>query len=185
MEYISKNENIPLIVGKQLKYLRSQVNLTIEGISFALSISISYVLMIERGEANISQKLAKKISDFFSIEIAQLYSIKQINLKQPLKINTIARFYRENIENAKFFANRRSEYSTANFIRTTLIKDSFMLEGRTIKEIRNYILQTEGRDIKSQELSRELRRLCEKKKLFRIPKFKNKSVYLYKRLVVE
>ncbi len=181
MDVSERNENVPIIVGKNVKHLRVKAGLTIEGLTFALSISISYTLMIERGAANISPKLAKKIADFFGIEIARLYMNKAIALKAPLKIPTIQKFYEENQKNAKFFINRRSEYSVASFVRNVLLSDSFISdEGHTVGEIAEYSLKQYKRDLDSQELSRELRRLYLKGVLQRADKFGNGSVYLYR-----
>src|SRR3546814_520727 len=176
----NKNDDLSYIVGHNVKSLRMQGGLTIEGLTFALSISISYTLMIERGAANISSKLAKKIADFFDIEVAQLYTDKPTKLKTPLKLPAIAKFYAENDNNAKFFIHRRSEYSVASFVRNVLLLDSFISdEGHTVGEIAGYSLKQYKRDLDSQELSRELRRLYLKDILQRVDKFGNGSVYLY------
>src|SRR5690606_26249370 len=157
-----KNDDLSIIVGRNIKGLRKQAGLTIEGLTFALSISISYTLMIERGAANISAKLAKKIADFFDIEVARLYMNKVIKLKFPLKIQAIATFYVENVQNPKFFIDRRSEYSVANFLRNVLLEDLFMTEGHTVGELVKYSEEKYKRNLDSQETSRELRRLFQK-----------------------
>jgi transcriptional regulator with XRE-family HTH domain len=179
MEIYEKNENLSIIVGRNITNLRTQVSLTIEGLTFALAISISYTLMIERGVTNISSKLAKKIASFFGIEVAQLYSDKTLILKSPRSIPTIAKFYSENEKNAKFFIHRRSEYSVASFVRNILLLDSFLLEEHAVGEIRGYSYGKYQRDLNSQELSREIRRLFLKGILQRRDKFGNGSVYLY------
>lgn len=167
------------IVGDNVKDLKNQAGLTLDGLTFALSISISYVLMIERGAANISAKLAKTIADFFDIEVSKLYTKKRIVLKNPLKIPTIAKFYKENDMNAKFFVERRAEYSVAAFLRNVLLYDPIIKEGRTVAELIEYSADKYQRELKSQELSRELRRLYIKEVLNREDKFKNGSVFLY------
>lgn len=180
MEVSRKNENISIIVGNNVNHLRVQAGLTIDGLTFALSISISYTLMIERGDANISPKLAKRIADFFEIEVAHLYMKKKTQLKSPLKIPTISQFYKENEKNAKFFIHRRTEYSVASFARNVLLGDKIMLEGRSVSELISYSIKKYKRELNSQELSRELRRLYKKDILDRKDKFGNGSVYLYK-----
>lgn len=175
-----RNDNLSLIFGKNVKHLRLQTGLTIEGLTFALSISISYTLMIERGTANVSSSLAKRIANFFDVEVAQLYTDKTINLKSPLKISSIEKFYQENEQNAKFFIQRRAEYSVASFLRNVLLADSVILEGHTVSELIEYSHKKYKRELNSQELSRELRRLYKKGVLDREDKFDNGSVYLYK-----
>jgi len=179
MDVSENNANLSIIVGRNVTHLRNQAGLTVEGITFAFSISISYALMIQRGAANISSKLAKNIATFFGIEVAQLYSAKSISLKSPQSIITISNFYEENQENAKFFIHRRSEYSVASFVRNILLIDSYTSEKHTIGEIRIYSKDNYRRDLDSQELSREVRRLYLKGILKREAKFKNGSVYLY------
>ncbi|WP_257670482.1 helix-turn-helix domain-containing protein [Parapedobacter tibetensis] len=180
MEVSNKNDDLSSIVGHNVKSLRKQAGLTIEGLTFALSISISYMLMIERGAANISSKLAKKIADFFDVGVAQLYMAKPVKLKSPLKTPTIAAFYRENVQNPKFFISRIAEYSVANFLRNILLEDSIMVDGHTVGQLAEYGKEKYKRALNSQELSRELRRLYQKGILDREDKFGNGSVYLYK-----
>lgn len=180
MEPFSKNNEIQQIVGQNFKSLRLQAGLTKDGVAIALNISISYILMIERGDANISPQLAKKICDYFEIEIAQLYSSKNIKLKTIDKLYSIAKFYKENINNAKFFLNRRKEYSTAAFIREALIPENILDNYITVGEIAAISNKDFNRKLKSEELSRELRRAFKKGVLERNDKFGNKSVYEYR-----
>jgi len=179
MDISENNAILSVIVGRNVRSLRTQAGLTIEGLTFALSISISYTLMIERGTANISSKLATKIANSFGIEVAQLYSAKKIILKAPQGIVSIAKFYSENKQNAKFFINRRNEYSVASFVRNILLLDSFMQGEHTVGEIKAHSDKKYQRDLDSQELSREVRRLFLKGILKRRAKFDNGSVYLY------
>lgn len=175
-----KNDNLSIIVGENVKDLRIQADLTIEGLTFALSISISYMLMIERGAANISTKLAKKIANLFDIDVAQLYSVKRIRLRTPFKIPSIEQFHKENKNNPKFFISRRPEYSVANFLRNVLLTDEIILENHNVGELKEFSKEKYQRDLNSQELSRELRRLYLKGVLERDDKFDNGSVYLYR-----
>lgn len=176
-----KNDNLSLIFGKNIRQLRLHSGLTIEGLTFALSISISYALMIEKGTANVSSNLAKRTANFFDVEVAQLYMDKAINLKSPLKILSISKFYEDNEQNAEFFIHRRSEYSVASFLRNVLLADSIMSDGHTTSELIKYSVKKYKRELNSQELSRELRRLYNKDILDREDKFNNGSVYLYRR----
>lgn len=179
MDISSKNDRIEKTVGINVKSLRVQAGLTIEGLSFALDISISYTLMIQRGATGISSKLAKRIANFFNIEVSQLYSDKQIILNHPLKIEPICNFHKENENNPKFFIKRKSEYSVAAFIKNYLLTDPFLKEGREVSEIIKHSFTEYRRELTSQELSRELRRLYKQSKIERFDKFKNGTVYQY------
>jgi len=179
MDISLKNDGIEKTVGNNIKSLRIQAGLTAEGLTFALDISISYTLMIQRGATSISSKLAKRIANFFNIEVSQLYSDKKIVLNQPLKVEPIYKFYKENENNPKFFIKRRSEYSVAAFIKNYLLSDPFLKEGRDVSEIIKYSYEKYGRELTSQELSRELRRLFNKGLLNRIDKFGNGTSFKY------
>ncbi|MEO6520558.1 MAG: helix-turn-helix transcriptional regulator [Mucilaginibacter sp.] len=179
MDLSENNTNLSILVGRNVTSLRTQASLTIEGLTFALSISISYTLMIERGKANISSKLATKIANLFGIEVAQIYSAKKINLKAPQSISPIEKFYDENKQNAKFFIHRRNEYSVASFVRNILLLDPVMNSEHTVGEIKEYCAKKYKRELDSQELSREIRRLFLKNILQRRDKFGNGSVYFY------
>ncbi|SEO12193.1 hypothetical protein SAMN05216436_1357 [bacterium A37T11] len=109
-----------------------------------------------------------------------MYTDKTISLKNPLKILTVEKFYKENNKNAKFFVHRRNEYSVARFLRNVLLSDDAMSDGGTVSELIEYSKVKYQRELNSQELSRELRRLYEKEALDRKDKFGNGSVYLYK-----
>ncbi len=109
-----------------------------------------------------------------------MYTAKTIRLKAPLKIPTIAKFYQENIQNPTFFIHRIAEYSVANFLRNVLLEDSVILKGQTVGQLIEYSNNKYKRDLNSQEMSRELRRLYKKGILDREDKFGNGSVYLYK-----
>ena len=135
--------------------------------------------MIERGAANISSNLATRIADLFEIKVAQLYSSKKITLKSPRAIGPIAKFYDENKQNAKFFLHRRTEYSVASFVRNILLVDTYIREEHTIGDIKKYSVEKYKRELDSQELSREVRRLFLKGVLKRKNKFENNSVYFY------
>lgn len=179
MDISLKNDSVEKTVGNNIKNLRIQAGLTTEGLTFALDISISYTLMIQRGGTSISSKLAKRIANFFNVEVSQLYSDKRIVLNNPLKIEPLNNFYKENENNPKFFLKRKSEYSVAAFIKNYLLKDPFLKEGREVSEIIKHSYRKYGRELASQELSRELRRLYKQNKIERFDKFNNGAVYKY------
>lgn len=180
MEKFSKNDNIKNVVGKNFKSMRQQAGLTKEAMAMAINKSISYILMIERGDANISPQLAKDICDFFEIEISQLYQNKKIKIKPINKLTPLSSFYKENEQNAKFFINRRKEYSTAAFLRETLIPQHALKEYVTVAELVILSKKNFNRKLSSQEVSRELRRSFIKGILERRDKFGNASVYEYR-----
>lgn len=180
MENYLDNDNIQLVVGKNFRSMRIQANLTKEAMAIALDKSISYILMIERGAANISSTLAKRICNFFEIKISQLYSEKEIKLKPLTKISALSQFYKDNERNAKFFIHRKKEYSTAAFIKEVLIPENVLDEYIVVADIISVSLKEFNRDLSSQELSRELRRAFQKGILERFDKFGNQSVYEYR-----
>lgn len=182
MEKYSENNEINKIVGTNFKSIRIQAGLTKDAMAFGLEKSISYILMIERGAANISQKLAKEICDFFEIKISQLYNNKPIKIKPVAKNNRLKIFYEENSNNEKFFIDRRKEYSTAAFIREVLIPENVLDNFITVGEIITISKRDFNRILESQELSRELRRSFKKGILERNDKFKNGTVYEYRNL---
>ncbi|WP_131539771.1 helix-turn-helix domain-containing protein [Pedobacter nototheniae] len=176
---MATSNTVSKIIGNNVNELRTKVGLTLEGLTFALQISISYLMMIEKGTANISAKMAKNIAEFFDIDCESLYSRKEIRLKKIMDIPSVRTFYKENDNNPNFFLLRRAEYSVAYFLRTVLIHDMFMLVKHDAAEIRHYCKKKYNKDFGSQELSRELRRLYIKKVLDRDKKFDNGSVYEY------
>ncbi len=181
METFSR-KNVRKILGVNFKSMRMETGLTKEGVANALNLSISYILMIERGEANISSKTAEKICTFFEIEMFQLYSEKIIRLKPISKLRNVEKFYIENINNKKFFIAKRVEYSVAEFIRKCIIPDKIIENYLSVKEIKNIVFNKYNRKVSSQELSRELRRAYIRGELLRKDKFGNGSVFEYKNL---
>lgn len=180
MDISKKNNSVEEIVGKNVKSLRIQSRLTVDGLAIAIETSVSYVKMIEKGKANISSIQAKKIANFFNIEVSQLYSDKKVKLFNHLKIQPITDFYKEHERNPKYFIDRKSEYKLPAFIKEYLLKDPFLKTGREISEIKNYCFEVYKREFTSAELSREFRRLHEKgDKVGREDKFGNGSVYKY------
>lgn len=180
MDISEKNNSVGNIVGKNVKSLRIQSGLTVDGLAVAIKVSVSYAKMIQKGTANISSAKAKEIANFFNIEVSQLYSDKKVSLFNHMKIQSIADFYKENERNPKYFIDRKSEYKVPAFINEYLLDDTFLNTGREISEIKNYCYEVYKREFTSAELSREFRRLHEKgDKVGREDKFGNGSVYKY------
>lgn len=176
-----KGNPVSLTVSSNVKNLRVQAGLTLEGFAAAISISISYVRMIENGKANITSKLAQRITDFFEIEVQKLYTNKHYSLKKPENIPSIKRFYDENVRNPQFFLNRKGENSVAHFLRTELISGGYLDDEREVGEIREHCLTKYQRKFDSKEMSRQLGRLVDEGLLSRTDKFGNGTVYLYRK----
>lgn len=176
-----KANPISQIVGSNVKNLRLQAGLTLEGFAAAISISISYVRMIENGKANITSKLAQRITDFFEIEVQRLYANKPYTLKKLENIPSVKKFYEENERNPQFFLTRKGENSVAHFLRTELIPGIYLNDEREVAEIQNYCLTKHQRKFESKELSRQLGRLADEGLLSRKDKFGNGTVYLYRK----
>lgn len=180
MDVSEKNNSIGITVGKNVKSLRIQSGLTIDGLAVAIKVSVSYAKMIQKGTANISSAKAKEIANFFNIQVSQLYSDKKISLFNHLKIQPIADFYKEHERNPKYFISRKSEYKVPAFIKEHLLDDPFLKTGREISEIIAYCFEAYKRSFTSAELSREFSRLYEKgEQVGRIDTFNNGSKYKY------
>ena len=126
-------------VGKNLTSLLDQTGITITGFSYGANVSLNHARRIKNGKASISSKTAGKIADFFEIEAGLLFFSKNIKLKDPLKIPSIAKFYDENIENDKFFTDRAKDDKVATILKNQLIHEEFMAEWTRSMEIVDYV----------------------------------------------
>ncbi len=177
-----KSIHLSKIIGRNFKTLRLKAGLTSKGIAFALKISISYVLMIERGGANLSQEKLESICNFFDIPVSLFVSEKLPKLDLSRKKGLISSFYIQNKHNHDFFIERKKEYKVATFLKDVLLSDGIFNEERSVKEIITYSKGKFARVLKSQEVSRELRRLYEKGVLARRKKYESSTSYLYRKL---
>ncbi|WP_345949035.1 helix-turn-helix transcriptional regulator [Mucilaginibacter sp. PAMB04274] len=168
------------IVADNIKYIREYAGLTFVGFAEAVKISISYLRLIEKGTANITYKVAKKISDFCEIEPDSIFSAKALKLKKLSQIATINIFYTENINNPQYFISRKGENSIAHFLKNVLLPSGYLIDYREVNAIQAFCKSEYNKDFTSKELSRELNRLADDKKLLRFDKYGNKSIYLYK-----
>lgn len=124
---IEKNENQQSInVGKNLTSLLEQTGITVTGFSFGAKISLNHCRLIKNGKASISSKTAGKIADFFEIEVGLLFLSRNIKLKDPIKIPSILAFYKENIENDKFFSEKAKDGKVAIILKDKLINEEIM-----------------------------------------------------------
>jgi len=133
--------------------------------------------MLEKGGANISPKIARKIALFFGIKIDALYSEEKIELNKDIR--TIKSFYKKNKDNPRLFIQRRSEYKVAAFLKTVLAQDPFLLTKRNLKEIRQHCSNQYKKEFDVYELSREIRRMCLKNIINRESKGEARLGYLY------
>jgi len=176
---MANSKYTPANVAANVRFLREAANLTLEGFISAIGISLTYLRKIEKGEANITTELADKIADFFEIKTESILSAKGIKLKPLEEILPLQKFYKENKNNSKFFIDRKGENSVAHFLKNTLLPTGYFLKGYEVSEIQTYIRNNYNKDFSSKELSRELNRLVEKKKLFRKDLFGNQSIFSY------
>lgn len=174
MKVIRDKATLP-ILGSNVKNLRTDAGLTTEGLTAALEISRTSLLTLEKGEANISPRIARKIAKFFGIKIDRLYIDGRIPVSKNLP--TIKAFYKKNKDNPRFFIQRRSEYKVAAFLKTILINDPFIHTRHTIREIREYCNEKYEKKYDVFELSRELRRMYLKDIIHR--ERKNDAMYFY------
>jgi plasmid maintenance system antidote protein VapI len=171
------------IIGRQVTSLLDQTGIRVEGLAFAIKMSINHLRTVKAGKASISTRTAGKIADFFEIKVNMLISEKSIKLRKPDKIETIKQFYEENKNNPKFFIDRQRENSVAHFLRTGLIPGGYLNDEREVSEMRVYCLTKYQRKFESKELSRQLGRLVDEGLLSRRDKFGNGTVYLYRKKV--
>jgi transcriptional regulator with XRE-family HTH domain len=167
------------IVAVNVIFLRTIADLTLQGFISAIGISMTYLRKIEKGEANITSKLADKIANLFEINTDCIYSEKTIKLKAIDQIAPLKRFYEENKNNAKYFISRKSEDSVAYFLKSILIPTGYFAKGYEVSEIQYYIKKTYNKDFSSKDLSRELNRLVKKNILFKKDVFGNQSIYSF------
>ena len=73
---------------KTLKELRESKKMTQEQLSKELSITKEYLSMLERGERNPSDKLKKKIANFFNVSKAYIFLILNETNSFNSEINT-------------------------------------------------------------------------------------------------
>ncbi|WP_345954656.1 helix-turn-helix transcriptional regulator [Mucilaginibacter sp. PAMB04168] len=167
-------------IAQHVKYIREYAGLTLTGFSEAVNLSISYLRLIEKGNANITYSTARKIADFCEIEPNSLLSSKPLKLKKLAQIATIEAFYKENISNPQYFIARKGENSVAYFLKNTLIPSGYLNDNREVNSIQQFCKVEFDKDFTSKQLSRELNRLADKDVLQRLDKFGNRSIYLYK-----
>lgn len=75
-----ENKNIEFLIelGKKIKLLRLQSNLSQEKFSFDCNLHRTYIGAVERGEKNISISNLKKIADTLNISLSELLNFKNI-----------------------------------------------------------------------------------------------------------
>ncbi len=177
----TKENERSIIVGKHLESLLQQSGITIVGLAVGIGMSVNHLRTVKAGKASISSRTAGKISDFFEIEVSQLFSPKPITLKKVENIPTIKQFYVDNSANLEFFINlKKTENSLMYFLRNTLLKSQFLAEERDVKEILMECELEYQRSFTSKALSAQLIRLAKEGALTSRDKFGNGSVYLYK-----
>ncbi|KIO77514.1 hypothetical protein TH53_08710 [Pedobacter lusitanus] len=169
------------LVGRQITSLLSQTGISIAGLASATDLSVNHLRTIKNGKASISSKTAGKIADFFELELSVIFSPKLIKLKKWEHIETIRKFYSDNVNNTQFFIARQAEKSVAYFLKTELIPSSFFEEKREVNDVQDYIKKEYKRGFTSKELSRQLNRLADSGVLSKEDKTGNKSIYLYHR----
>lgn len=74
-----------LLLGKRIRDLRKQGDMSQEGLAEKAGVSHKYVGEIERGKANLTIDIADKIADALKIEMADLFDYKHEIGGQELK----------------------------------------------------------------------------------------------------
>lgn len=176
----SKGNKNSAIVGKNLNSLLQQTEITITGLANAINMSVNHLRTVMSGKATISLRTAGKITDFFEIEVSQLFSIKPIKLKNAKSISTIKKFYEENEGNQEFFISSKKKNSLMYFLRNVLLPSEFLLVEHDVNGIKIHCSDVYQRLFSSKELSAQLLRLYNEGLLLRHDKFGNGSVFMYR-----
>lgn len=168
------------LVGKQVTSLLDQTGISIVGLAIGTEISLNHLRKIKKGTASISSKTAEKIAKFFGVGVDVIFSAELYKLEESENKGNVEKFYKENVNNHKFFVDRQQEESVAYFIGKKLIPSQFFAEHREVNYVKKYIKEEYNLDFSSKEISQHLTRLSEKGILTKEDKTGKKSIYLYK-----
>lgn len=167
------------IVANNLAFLMKHYGLTVYGIEAGTGIEVHTINRILSKRTNISTGSAKKLADFFGITVDVLFSSKPIKVKKIDNTPSIKRFYEENPLNNKYFQSRQKENVVARFLRTVLVNDPYLNEGRRAGNISSHIKNLYKKDFNRETVNKELARMYQEGILQREDKTGKGSVYYY------
>lgn len=180
---MEKKELLSDIIAAQLKSLMLQADLTIEGLSEAAGLSTHTIAKILKGQTRVSPTTVEKLTGLFGISASALMSSDPIELAKQGHSDTLEEFFESNEANLKYFLSRAKDNVVAHFIKTVLVNDSFLNEGRRVREIAEYIRTHPPyqKNFNPKVIAKVLDRLVKAGKLQKEDKTGKGSVYYYRR----
>ncbi len=167
------------IVANNLNLLMKKYNLTIAGLEAGAGLEAHTINRILSKTTNISSRSAKKLAEFFGMTVDIIFSNKPIKFQKLENIPALLSFYKGNHLNNKYFLSRAKENVIAHFLRTVLVHDSFLNDGKRTSEISEYIKTTYKKNFNPKTIAKELFRLSEAGLLKRDDRTGKGSVYYY------
>jgi transcriptional regulator with XRE-family HTH domain len=167
------------IVSNNLKALMNRYDLTSLGVAEGSGLEVHTISRILSSKTNISALSAKKLADFFGITIDKIFSNSKMRFKRKENIIALKFFCESNSLNYGYFRSKEKEYVAAHFLKTVLINDKFLNEGRRVSQISKYIGDKYKKDFDPKVIAKELYRMSEANLLKREDKTGKRSVYYY------
>src|SRR5699024_4494514 len=110
-------------------------DLTIVGLSEAAGLSTHTITKILKMQTVVSSKTIEKLCSLFGVSTSQLLSTTKIQLKNAADTRALEKFQDSNEGNSNYFRTKAKDNVVAHFIKTILINDPYLNEGRRVREI--------------------------------------------------
>lgn len=136
---MEKKDALLETIAAQLQSLMDQADLTVEGLAEAAGLSTHTISKILKKQTRISSKSVDKLTDLFGISASALMSPAKIELNRHPYPDALADFRHSYEANSNYFRSRAKENVVAHFIKSVLVNDPYLEEGRRVKEIARYI----------------------------------------------
>jgi len=72
------NKDVIIKLGKKIKHLREEKNLTQESLALSIDVDKSYIGRIERAERYVNIKVIIKIADVLEVEAKDLFNFDEL-----------------------------------------------------------------------------------------------------------
>jgi transcriptional regulator with XRE-family HTH domain len=167
------------IVSNNLNALMQRYDLTATGVAAGANLEVHSVNRILSKTTNISTQSAKKLATFFGITIDKIFSESKIKFQNLDNTPTLKQFYEDNILNTTYFQSKAKENVVAHFLKTRLINDSILLEGKRASYITMHIKEKYKKDFDPKVVAKVLYRMSQVGLLEREDKTGKGSVYYY------
>lgn len=180
-------ESLPSIISRQLKSLMDQSDLTIEGLSEAAGLTTHTITKILKAKTRISPLTLEKITGLFGITASKLMSAERIDLSNRHLPEALENFYDSYEANPKYFQSRAKENVVAHFMKTVLVNDPYLNEGRRVRDIAEYIHTNPAyqKDFNPKVIAKVLDRMTKAGNIRKEDKTGKRSVYYYSRTIIE